>query len=81
MAGEDDTDISVRKCRELFEALEEVGGSEQSAAALWKDAFFFAFDGHNPPIIPDSSVSEFAGWLNGAIKIVTALKNGGYFKS
>jgi hypothetical protein len=74
-----DTDDSVRKCRELFDVLKEISGSDAGAVDLWKDAFWIGFDGHTPPVISDEEVSEFAGWLNGATAIVNVLKARGYF--
>jgi hypothetical protein len=64
---------------ELFDDLKEVAGTDEAAADLWKSAFWFAFDGKNFPVIPDDSLPEFLGWINGAKMIVTALKDGGYF--
>lgn len=64
--------------RELFDDLKEISGTDEGAAEIWKDAFWFAFDGNTLPVIPEESMPQLLGWVNGAKKIVTTLKDGGF---
>ena len=73
-------DPSVRACGELFELLVKVCGTREGAAEVWKRAFWFGFDGKSPVIIPEHSVAQFAGWINGATKLMTVLVEDEFFK-
>ncbi len=81
MENEDATvDPSVRACRELFEILVRICGTQNGATEVRKRAFWFSFDGSTPVAIPEHSVEEFAGWVNGATKLMTVLIDDGFFK-
>ena len=81
MKKEDDAvDPSVRACGELFELLVQICGRPEGAREVWKRAFWFDFDGQNPVVIPDQSVAQFAGWINGATKLLKVLIEDGLTK-
>lgn len=73
-------DASVRACGELFELLVKICGTREGATEVWKRAFWFDFDGSMPVAIPEHSVEEFAGWINGAAKLMSVLIDDGFFE-
>jgi hypothetical protein len=73
-------DPSVRACKELFELLVEFCGTRESAKEVWKRAFWFSFDGKSAVVIPEHSVAQFAGWINGATKLMRVLVEDGFSK-
>jgi hypothetical protein len=60
---EESVDPWVRACQELFELMCQICKTQEDAEKLWKDAFWFAFDGVTPPVIPDYEVAKFIGWV------------------
>lgn len=73
-------DASVRACGELFELLVKICGTQEGATEVWKRAFWLGFDGSMPVAIPKHSVEEFAGWINGAAKLMRVLIDDGFFE-
>jgi hypothetical protein len=71
---EDGTPDLVRSlCDGVFELLEDIGGKE-FARRVFQDAFWFGYDGENPPIMPDNTVLWLLTRVEGARMMLEALQ-------
>lgn len=77
---ESSKDFVSRCCDGPFERLESVGG-KAFAIRIFKDAFWFAYDGENRPDIPDSALSWLLPRLDGARMLLDAFIEAKVLKS
>jgi hypothetical protein len=59
-------------CQVVFDQLESIGGAE-FATTLFKAAFWFGYDGHKRPVVPEGSEPWFLDRLDGARMMLNAL--------
>lgn len=66
-------------CDEVFEQLESIGGKE-FARHTFKSAFWFSYDGHSRPVVPENAVPWLLRRLDGARLMLDVLAESGAFE-